>query len=247
MIDASVTGSFDRETAFVTSLGTVQNYVGSLMESWANTLVQDNRKGVLAGLDKDDKPVTATSYRNSFTQAGYDRPTYVKFVPNPFGGQDWKVNVSGMPKDGFKPGGAGNLTTKQYKQLSGPPLAPRGMASRIISNYLIRPIMGTNNQFGVEGVWEDVTSRSGVLFLPFHFNSTLASTTSGALFGMIGVGRGKNLPRRNMCGLRAWGKKRAREDLRKWIEEVMTEQREYFQQAGHIPDFTGILPRRRPR
>lgn len=247
MMTGSIKGSFDSETAFVSSLATVGNYVGSLMESWANCLVQDNRKGVLAGTDKDDNPVTATIYRNSFTQAGYDRPTYVKFVPNPFGGPDWKTNVSGMPKDGFKPGGSHNLTTKQYKQLSGPPLAPRGMASRIISNYLISPIQGVGGQFGVEGSWVDVTSRNGTPFLPFHFNSTTVSSTSGPLFGIVGIGRGRNLPRRNMAGLRAWGKKRAREDLRKWIEEVMAEQREYFKQAGHIPDFTGILPRRRPR
>ena len=247
MITGDVKGSFDSETAFVASLATVSNYVGSLMESWANCLVQDNRKGVLAGLDKNDQPVVGTSYRRSFTQAGYDRPTYVKFVPNPFGGPDWKTNVSGMPQEGFKPGPSGNLTTRQYKQLSGPPLAPRGMASRIISNYLIRPIQANSGQFGVEGGWANVESRNGTPFLPFHFNSTTVSTTSAPLFGIVGIGRGRNLPRRDMAGLRAWGKKRAREDLRKWIEEVMTEQREYFKQAGHIPDFTGVLPRRRAR
>jgi hypothetical protein len=247
MITGDITGSFDTETAFVSSLATVHNYVGSLMVSWANTLVQDNRKGVLAGRDKDDQPVVATSYRTSFTQAGYDRPTYVKFVPNPFGGPDWKTNVSGMPREGFKPGPSGNLTTKQYRQQSGPPLAPRGMASRIISNYLISPLEFGNGQFGVEGRWTSVESKNGTPFLPFHFNSTLVSSTQHSLFGIVGIGRGKNLPRRNMAGLRAWGKKRAREDLRKWIEEVMTEQREYFRKAGHIPDFAGVLPRRRPR
>ena len=228
MIHGHVTGTFDGTHAFVASLSTVNNYIGSLMQSWAKVLIEDNRKGVLAGLDKDDKPVASTIYRNSFAQAGYDRPTYVKFVPNPFGPVAWKVNVSGTHDPGYKPGTTANLTTKQYKSLSGPPLAPRGMASRIISNYKIEAVDGTGGEFGVEGGWDDVVSKKGVEFLPFHFSGNVVSSTSAPLFGVIGVGRGKNLARRDMAGLRAWGRSRARTDLKKWIQEVMDKQYEYF-------------------
>ena len=247
MITGHVTGTFDGTQAFVASLSTVENYVGSLMGSWANVLVEDNRKGVLAGTDKDDRPVAATIYRNSFAQAGYDRPTYVKFVPNPFGGVDWQTNVTGAEGPGYKPGSTQNLTTKQYKALSGPPLAPRGMASRIISNYQIEAVSGEGGEFGVEGGWDDVVSKNNVSFLPFHFSGNVVASTSAPLFGVIGVGRGKNLARRDMAGLRAWGRARARTDLKRWIDEVMEKQREYFTQAGHIPDFVGKLKTRKRR
>lgn len=248
MISGHVEGTFDGTHAFVASLATVEKYVGSLMQSWANVLLEDNRKGVLAGKDKDDKLVTATLYRNSFSQAGYDRPTYVKFVPNPFGPVAWKTNITGIESPGYKPGSSENLTTKQYKALSGPPLAPRGMASRIISNYQTYPVSGEGGEFGVEGKWDDVVSKKNVSFLPFHFSGNVVSTTSGPLFGVIGVGRGKNLARRNMAGLRAWGRTRARTDLQKWIQEVMDKQYEYFTEAGHIPDFIGkTRKKRRPR
>lgn len=247
MITGHITGTFDGTHAFVASLSTVENYIPSLMQSWGKVLVEDNRKGVLAGIDKDGKAVASTIYRNSFTQAGYDRPTYVKFVPNPFGTTDWKTDISGAGLDGFKPGPASNLTTKQYKALSGPPLAPRGMASRIITNYIIVPVSGEGGEFGVEGGWNDVVSKKGVEFLPFHFSGNVVATTSAPLFGIIGVGRGKNLARRNMAGLREWGRTKARAHLRTWIDEVMEKQREYFTEAGHIPDFVSKLKTRKKR
>lgn len=247
MITGHVTGTFEGTHAFVASLVTVENYISSLMQSWANVLVEDNRKGVLAGTDKDDKPVAATIYRNSFAQAGYDRPTYVKFVPNPFGGVNWQTNITGSQGPGYKPGSTHNLTTKQYKTLSGPPLAPRGMASRIISNYQTYAVSGEGGDFGVEGKWDDVVSKKNVSFLPFHFSGNVVASTSAPLFGVIGVGRGKNLARRDMAGLRAWGRARARTDLKKWIQEVMDKQYQYFTEAGHIPDFIGKTSKKRKR
>ena len=122
------------------------------------------------------------------------------------------------------------------------------MASRIISNYTVKAVDSTGGEFGVEGGWDDVVSKKGVEFLPFHFSGNVVATTSGPLFGVIGVGRGKNLARRNMAGLRAWGRTRARTDLQKWIQEVMDKQYEYFTEAGHIPDFIGkTKKKRKPR
>lgn len=240
MMNGFFEGSFDGVHAFTAQLSTIENYIGPLMQAWAKVLIEDNRKGVLAGLDKNDQPVRPTSYRTSFTQAGYDQPTYVKAVFNPFGGPDWKVNVSGGHMPGFKPGPGHDLTTKQYQAQSGPPLAPRGMASRIISNYTVAPIFASGGQYGVEGGWDDVLSDKGVPFLPIHFNGTGKHAGGQYLnwYPMKGVGRGKNLPRRNMNGLRNWGRTRARKDLREWINDLMTQRQSgYFTMAGHNPDF----------
>lgn len=245
MMDATFEGSLDGAQAFTAKLSTIENYIGPLMMAWAKVLIEDNRKGVLAGLDKDDQPVQRTSYRRSFTQASYDRPTYVKTVMNPFGGDDWKVNVSGGHEPGYKPGPSHNLTTKQYQAQSGPPLAPRGMASRIISNYTIAPIFASGGHYGVEGGWDDVLNKAGKPFLPAHFEGTGANRGGNSVnwHPMKGVGRGKNLPRRNMSGLRNWGRTRSRKDLRAWIRDIMEQQQsDYFIQAGHNPDF---MPSRR--
>ena len=248
MIDGEFQGSFAGTAVFAARLATIEHYIGDLMNSWGKVLVEDNRRGVLAGLDKNSRPVQRTHYRWGVTQAGVDRPTYVKFVPNPNGG-NWKTNVSGGHAEGFKPGPSANLSTKDYKRLTGPPLAPRGMASRIISNYTVAPIMGDNNEFGVEGGWDDVVSKKGVPFLKFHFNGTgrnaggqylwLASTVNHRIKA--------NLPRRNMNGLRDWGMARAKAALNTWMKEIMTEQAAYWEHAKHVPQFFRLGQRRSKR
>lgn len=241
MINGHV-GPFGVTELFAERLQTVDNYIGPLMMAWKAVLVEDNRRGVLAGLDKDDHEVKPTHYRKSFTQAGIDPPLFVRDVPNPFGGENWKVNVSGQPGEaGFKPGRGHDLTTRQYQQQSGPPLAPRGMASRIISNYTVKPMATEAGHFGVEGGWDDFVSNSGREILPFHFDS---SVDAASWIPKVGVGRGKNLPRRNMSGLRLWGRERARKELLEWIRMVMEMQNEYFERAQHLPEYVAWRNRR---
>jgi hypothetical protein len=262
MIDAHFEGSFDGVRRFSATLTTIEDFVGPLMVAWAKVLVEDNRKGVLAGRDKNDTVVMKTHYRTSFVQAGYDRPTYVKGVVNPAGDRSWLVNIRGnMDSPGYKGGSSHNLKTSEYKKMSGPPLAPRGMASRIISNYVVSPIFETGGRYGVEGGWNDVTGRNGYPFLYAHFNGTglhkggnYATFMQSRQFKKLnnsgkGFGRGRNLPRRDMNGLRKWGRDRARRDLKLWIEDLMeTFQNKYFNQTGHTPEFVPYpVPRRRRR
>lgn len=228
MMDGYIYGDFEGTRYFAARLSTIKNYVGPLMMAWAKVLVEDNRRGVLAGVDGNDQPVKPTSYRQSFTQAGIDKPTYVKSVFNVQTNASWRVNVSGTQSgSGYKPGPLANLTTREYKKQSGPPLAPRGMASRIISNYAIEAVQN-ENILGVEGRWYEVVDKKGRSFLPYHFNG------------------GKHLPMRNMVGLRRWGKQRARRDLREWINDLMTDaQAAYFTLAGHNPEFVATRRGRR--
>ena len=61
-----------------------------------------------------------------------------------------------------------NLTNSWYRALDGPPLAPRGRDSRIVTQF--RQRHGRDGQaWYVEGGWEDVLTVSGIPFLPFHF------------------------------------------------------------------------------
>lgn len=228
MMDGYFEGSFDGVHAMTARLETLNHYAGDLIGRWAAVLIEDNRRGVLAGLDWHDRPVIPTSYRRSFVQAGRDRPDRVQDV------KGWAVNVSGGPGPGFKPGAGWDLTKREYREQSGPPLAPRGMASRIISNYTVAPIHHAG-QIGVEGGWDDVLNNRGDEFLPYHFDGT-GMHRGGAYATWAkrkGVGRGNNLPRRDMAGLRKWGKTQARKELREWMREIMAVQSAYFTGTGH--------------
>src|SRR4051794_26738261 len=96
-----------------------------LLEEWQRIIEEDNRKGVLAGLDKDGTPMTPVKYRPKT-----DKPR-----------KPTKEQTNAAPKGvrgifaGMGPSAAGlhnNLTSAEYRKLGGPPLAPRGKFSRVI-------------------------------------------------------------------------------------------------------------------
>lgn len=236
-----------------TRLETIEIYVGPLLQAWADVLVEDNRRGVMMGIDGDGLPMKPTKYRHSITQTGAGGRTDKFFDAsgqafnfNPttttsstfFSGTNF-ANLSGGstgPLGGYKPGPSANLTTKQYKTLTGPPLAPRGPGSRVISNYTVEAMPMGMNTVGVEGGWDDVVSKQGVSFLPFHFNG---ATSSRAFFAASIGGDNHHLPRRNLVGLRQWGKTQARKELNAWVKQLMTvTQVDYFtRSAKHNPKY----------
>lgn len=256
MIQGRVEGSFNRVFEMANRLETIQAYVGPLLEAWSAVLIEDNRRGVMMGVDGDGVPMKPTKYRHSITQTAaggagdkffnfsgqaFDfNPETASSVSGFFGAS--RANLSGTaqngPLSGFKPGASNNLTTSQYKRLTGPPLAPRGPASRVISNYVVE-VMAGSNMVGVEGGWNDVVSAKGVSFLPFHFNG---ATSSRAFFAASIGGDNHHLPRRNLVGLRQWGKTQARKELNAWVTQLMTvTQVEYFtRSAKHNPKYVRI-------
>ena len=160
-------------------------------------IVADNRRGVLAGVDKDDAPMIPCSYRDS-------------------GGGAFGPGVSKGPKrdaafgpshKAWGPYAAGfdvNLATTQYKRLTGPPLAPRYDESRVIKH--LETGHGRNpstNEWFAVGAWADVVSRKGDPFLPYHFE---------------GAG---NLPRRDLRGVRAEGRREARKLALQWFKSLI--------------------------
>lgn len=91
-----------------------------------------------------------------------------------------------------------SVRTGPYKGATGPPLAPFFEKSRVIANF--RTAHGRDGaRYFALGAWEDVLSKRGVPFLPFHFR-----------------GEGK-LSRRDLAHIRPWGETHARAALRVWI------------------------------
>lgn len=158
-----------------------------LMRVWQDVLTEDNRAGVLSGLGADDIPLAPTKYRTS------------KAIPTTprLGGN------MGRTEGKFKPGtdrgpfvDSPNLPSRIYRKLTGPPLAPRGDESRVISNYVTGYTV-VGNRYQVVGAWADVVSPSG-----FPFLSALFQT-------------------RDIAGLRAWGRSEIERTLQAWIDDLL--------------------------
>lgn len=128
-----------------------------LMIEWENTITEDNRRGVLAGID------------------GYGHPM-APLAPS----------------------------TIKHRKGTGPPLAPMGAASRVIANF--RTAYGRDGEKWVAfGAWENVLSKRGIPFLPFHFQGRPAL----------------NLPRRDLAHIRAEGHRQARLELRTFVRNIL--------------------------
>ena len=123
---------------------------------------QDNRRGVLAGLDKDGRPMDPVTYRPK----GQGR--YATARQRNHGKARAKVGRFG----GLGPMAAGlhnNLSRREYERLNGPPLAPRRQHSRVITNYDLAPVIDSPLHFGVIGVWRQVVDVKGRPFLHHLF------------------------------------------------------------------------------
>lgn len=179
----------------------------SLMTSFRLIIAQDNKRGVLAGQDKDGNPMTPVTYRPKGPTVKIGAKSAARFRNN-------NKARGGGAFAGFGLHAAGlnnNLTRGEYQQLTGPPLAPRGAHSRVITNL----VSDDPNQFerSADGTlwttwcaWFEVVSTKGVPFLPFHFHG------------------GRRLPRRDLAGVRPWGRDRARRAAVAWMSDLIRNQ-----------------------
>jgi hypothetical protein len=169
---------------------------GPLMVSWMKIIVEDNRRGVLAGTDKDGVAMVPVKYR----------PVGAPRRPTKEQRNAANLRARQGHYGGFGPSAAGlhnNLTSAEYRRLGGPPLAPRGSASRVITNLKTgyqRPAKGVWEAFGY---WDEVVSTRGVPFLGFHFD-----------------GAGK-LPRRDLRGVRPEGMRLAAIAANNWGNDLI--------------------------
>jgi hypothetical protein len=178
--------------------------------SWCSkTIPDDNRKGILAGLDKDGNPMRPVTYRPTVAKPQKPSPQQrnnasVRIKAGTFGGLG--LHAAGLHN---------NLTSAEYRKLGGPPLAPRGQFSRVITNLTTDYEVSADGRIWTAfGVWLDVVSTKGVSFLPFHFN---------------GSGR---LPVRNLAGVRPDGMALARRQLIAWAADQIRTYRSGYSRAG---------------
>lgn len=179
-----------------------------ILETLEAVLQEDNRRGVMGGIDGDDQPMIRTTYRMSLISANANMSARVGELPAEFTRKE--TNDIGS-----------SLKTSEYKKLSGPPLAPRGEGSRVISNYRTNNGREGKGWF-VEGSWIDILSRKGVPFIGAHFRGLHAFFFSTNPNGKR-RGYTVNLPRRNLVGLRKWGRDEARAQVKAWAQQVIAE------------------------
>jgi hypothetical protein len=159
-----------------------------LMVAWRRIVEEDNRQGILQGLDKDGVPMAPVTYR-----------------PKPPGaGKVGKAANAGFK--GFGPlasGLHGNLTSAEYRTLGGPPLAPRGQFSRVITNFQTDHARLREGYWQVTFWWQDVVSNEGISFLRWHFDGA------------------PKLPRRDLRGVRPSGMRKIAEALSSFANDLL--------------------------
>ena len=166
-----------------------------LMKTWMGIIERDNRRGVMAGLDKDGNPLVPVTYRpigapvkttksQRLGRKGSERGV--------FGGHG--PQASGLHN---------NLTSAEYRRLGGPPLAPRGVFSRVITNLRTEWDHPSETTWTADGVWREVVSTKGDKFLRYHFH---------------GIG---GTIRRDLTGVRPEGIKEAKAAARNWMIDIV--------------------------
>lgn len=178
----------------ITHLRKVQTPQPALLQATTIRIMEeDNRRGILAGTDKDGGYMLGVTYRPE----GKGKAANTR----------QKNNVKGRAKagafSGYGPAAAGlhnNLTSAEYRKLGGPPLAPRRQSSRVITNYRLEPFTEGPTRFGVRGFWFEVVDAKGRKFLHYHFD-------------------GKGQKRRDLRGIRPEGRARLRKAFIAWASD----------------------------
>ena len=167
--------------------------VAPLLENYERIMEEDNRKGVLAGTDKNGIAAPPLRYRpiNARKMTLEDRL-----------GQ--RPNLRRGKYAGLQPATGNmlannNLTTSAYRKLDGPRLAPRKQFSRVITNVEISslPDVTKRGAYVVILAWKDIVTPKGKHFLINHF-----------------TGRGQSLY--DLRGVRPAGISKMRDSLRSW-------------------------------
>lgn len=156
-----------------------------LMRSIAVVMDEDHVRGVMAGTDKDGNALIPVKYRGAGAV-----PTSPLVLKNKYRNKEtiknWRWQAPAQEA-------GDNLTTSQYRKLGGPPLAPRGLSSRVIRNFVTRIESTADwNTWWIEAALAGIVNRKGEPFMHYHFE---------------GAGR---LPQRDLRGIRPEGRERIR-------------------------------------
>lgn len=185
----------------------------ALMVTWCNIIEEDNRMGILAGLDKDGVPMAPVTYRPKAPGPYRVSKTKTKDKRLKESLKQFRVgqrpNLTRGAFAGIGPAVSGlnnNLSTAEYQLLGGPPLAPRDQFSRVITNmkFKVEQPNGDDGQWAALGAWDEVVSTKGQPFLHYHFD---------------GIGQ----KRRDLRGVRPQGIAKALDALRNWARLAVRE------------------------
>jgi hypothetical protein len=170
-----------------------------VLETISDIMDEDNRRGILAGQDKNGAPLIPVTYRP--VKAGVKLTVEQRLGQAPRTKRGRHAAFGSISEGLFN-----NLSSSSYRQLDGPSLAPRRQFSRVITNYATRYGQTGPTTWEVIGAWIDVLSRKGIPFLRWHFE---------------GAGR---LPVRDLRGIREWGRQKIRRALKAWmIDQIQSE------------------------
>lgn len=178
-----------------------------LMKTWMDIIVSDNRKGVLAGTDKDGDPMKPVTYRPKGPTVGIKAKSAARFRNNQAANRRGEFFGFGPHASGLN----NNLTRGEYEQLTGPPLAPRGAFSRVITNLqpgFEEPPAGST-VWTAYGAWYEVVDTKGRPFLHYAF------------------------ARRDLRGVRPEGREKARKAAIAWMaDQIRIQPTGTYSQAG---------------
>jgi hypothetical protein len=170
-----------------------------LMLSWIRTIDSDNRRGIMAGTDKDGLPMAPARYR--------PKPSALRASAGQKNNPKKGARRGEFAGYGAHPAGLNNnLTSAEYRRLAGPPLAPRGQFSRVVTNLKFRYARTSNGGWEAVGYWDQVVNARGTPFLRYLFD---------------GMGRRGPIPKRDLRGVRPGGVAEARNSLRAWIIDII--------------------------
>lgn len=166
-----------------------------LMKTFMDIIDDDNRRGILAGTDKDGNPLVAVTYR--------PKPSALRLTAQQKNNPKRGARRGAFAGLGQQPAGLNNnLSSSEYRRLSGPPTAPRGAFSRVITNLKTEFGRISTHVWEAIGYWDQVVNRQGKTFLHYLFQ---------------GQGRFGAIPARDLRGVRPEGVRKAREAARAFV------------------------------
>lgn len=166
-LDAEITGRLRRMLDSMTNPD-----FSAFMQQCEIAIHEGHIRGVMAGTGGDGHKLIETSYRTS-EAAPLKKSRTIR---------NSRFGPPGITKDD-------NLTTAEYVKLKGPPLAPRGLGSRVIRNFASESGLDADGWY-VTAYLVGIISRKGKPFMEYHF--------TGA----------ERLPRRDLRGIRPETKSR---------------------------------------
>lgn len=156
------TTGLERLTARLRSVASHGLDATDLMKTFQTIIEADNRKGVLAGLDKDGRPMAPVTYRPvgkaAKLTASQRNTSNARARKGAFAGRG--PLASGLH---------GNLASAEYRRLGGPPLAPRKAFSRVITNLRTHHVQVSPHTWEAYGFWYEVVDVKGRPFLHHLF------------------------------------------------------------------------------